>query len=85
MGFNATIILSLAVLVFSIFGLAWLNLRQVERILDSMKGELKAEIKALDQKIDYGLAGVNARLDSLESRVGRIERQLDKIFEPMLK
>jgi len=81
MGTNATILIGLAVFVLSIFGSAWLNLRQIEKIIDSLKGELKAEIKSLDSKIE----ATNQRISGVESRLDRIERQLDSIFKPILK
>ena len=85
MGTNATILLGLAVFVLAIFGSAWLNLRQIEKIIDSLKGELKAEIKTLDQKIDSQSESNNQRFSAIESRLDRIERQLDSVFKPILK
>jgi hypothetical protein len=78
--------------VFSIFGSAWLNLRQIERIMESLRnelkagmGELRAEIKALDQIVEHGLARVRTETSSLGPGVERIERQLDKAFNLTLK
>lgn len=85
MSTNTTMILSLVVLVFAIFGSAWLNLRQIARMMDSQRGELKAEIKALEHKIDFGLASLKSEVSSLNSRTERIERQLDKAFNLTLK
>jgi len=89
---NTTVILSLIALVFSIFGSAWLNLRQIERLLDSFRGEMKAdlnsmrselraEIQVVNQKMDQGQVAVN----QLVSRIERVERQLDKVFDLKLK
>ena len=87
MSTNTIFLLGLVVLVFSIFGSSWLNLRQIERMMESLrnemkadKGELRAEIKALEHKVDHGLASVKGELNSLGSRVERIERQFDKAF-----
>ncbi|MGH9801628.1 MAG: hypothetical protein ACRD82_14790, partial [Blastocatellia bacterium] len=84
--------LGLVVLVFAIFASAWLNLHQIMRMMESLKGEmraerneLKAEIKALEHKIDYGLASVKTELSSVNSRVERLEPQLDKAFNLTLK
>jgi septal ring factor EnvC (AmiA/AmiB activator) len=85
MGINSTILIGLAVLVLSVFASAWLNLRQIERMIDSMKSELKAEIRAIDQKIDQKSDTTNHRLTGVETRIERIERQLDSLFKPMIK
>ena len=74
MSANTTFILGMAVLVFSIFGSAWLNLRQIERMIDSLRNEMKADKGEL-----------KAEMSSLGARVERIERQLDKAFNLTLK
>ncbi|CAN5435039.1 hypothetical protein BH18ACI1_BH18ACI1_14930 [soil metagenome] len=61
-------------LVLSIFGSAWLNQRNNERLFESLKNEIKAEIQKLDVKID-----------ALDVRVSRIERQLEQLFKPTMK
>ncbi|MBA2493919.1 MAG: hypothetical protein H0V31_04400 [Acidobacteria bacterium] len=61
-------------LVLSIFGSAWLNQRNNERLFESLKNEIKAEIQKLDVKID-----------ALDVRVSRIERQLEQLFRPTMK
>lgn len=61
-------------LVLSIFGSAWLNQRNNERLFESLKNEIKAEIQKLDVKID-----------ALDVRVSRIERQLEQFFKPTMK
>lgn len=85
MSSNTTTIIGLVAVLFAIFASAWLNLRQIMRMLESHRNELKAEIKALEHKIDYGLASVKTEQSSVGSRVERVERQLDKAFNLTLK
>lgn len=65
---------TIVALVLSIFGSSWLNQRNNEKLFESLKNELKAEIQKLDAKID-----------ALDVRISRIERQLEQLFKPMLK
>lgn len=92
MGTNTTIVIGLAILVLAIFGSAWLNLRQIERMLESLRNELKAEIKVLEQQINFldqkqeqRNESVTMRLSAMETRIERIERQLDSLYKPILK
>ena len=92
MSTNTTFLLGLAVLVFAIFGSSWLNLRQIERIIDSFRSEVKAELNSLRTEVAAELKVVNQKMDqgqmavnSLGSRVERVERQLDKVFDLKLK
>ena len=93
-----TAAVSLAVLVFSIFAASWLNQRNTERLLeqidkrfDSFEGKMDArfaalqtEIKRLDQRIDL-LSQNNAQhFTGIESRLDRVERQLEAVFKPSL-
>lgn len=63
-------ILSAAITVMalelSIFGAAWLNQRNTERLIEQ-----------LDKRFDQ-------RFSALESRLDRIERQLEALFKPIL-
>ncbi|MCS6806279.1 MAG: hypothetical protein NZ823_14205 [Blastocatellia bacterium] len=66
-------VLAVLTLVLAIFGASWLNQRGMERLIDALAAEFRAEVKRLDQ-----------RLDSIEQRLDRIARQLEAIFKPML-
>ena len=88
---NITIIFALTMLVLAIFGSAWLNQRQTERVLESLKGELKAdnktilaEMEALKSELRAEVRRVDQHLDSIDSRLSRVERQLEAIFKPVL-
>ena len=82
---------SLLVIVFSIFAASWLNQRSTERLLEQMDKRIDAkfeavlaEIKRLDQRIDL-LAQNNAQhFAAIESRLDRVERQLEAVFKPSL-
>ncbi|NOT58633.1 MAG: hypothetical protein HOP19_00230 [Acidobacteria bacterium] len=70
-------------------------LEQIDKRFDAFEGkmdarfaalqtELKTEIKRLDQRIDL-LAQNNAQhFTAIESRLDRVERQLEAVFKPML-
>jgi hypothetical protein len=64
-------------LVLSIFGAAWLNQRNTEKLIEQ-----------LDKRFDQRFADLESRFDlrfsSLESRLDRIERQLEALFKPIL-
>ena len=68
-------------LVLSIFGSAWLNQRNNEKLFESLKNELKAEIQTVRSEIQK----LETKVDAIENRVSRIERQLEQLFKPMLK
>ena len=64
-------------LVLSIFGAAWLNQRNTEKLIEQ-----------LDKRFDQRFADLESRFDlrfsALESRLDRIERQLEALFKPIL-
>jgi uncharacterized protein Yka (UPF0111/DUF47 family) len=66
-------------LVLAIFGASWLNQRNIERLLEQLDKRFDprfetvlTEIRRLDQ-----------RIDSVEHRLDRIERQLEAVFKPV--
>jgi cell division protein FtsB len=60
-------------LILAIFGASWLNQRSTAALLEQM-----------EKRFEANFAGVNQRLDSLEKRIDRIERQLEALFKPIL-
>lgn len=74
-------VVAIVSLVLSIFGSSWLNQRNSERLIDSLRNEIKAEF----QLIRAEMKTIETKIDALEVRVSRIERQLEQIFKPMLK
>lgn len=60
-------------LLAAIIAGAWLNQRAIERQMEAFRHEIKAELSAINQ-----------RIGGVESKVDRIERQLDQIFKPVL-
>jgi hypothetical protein len=82
-------------LVLSVFGAGWLNVQMLKHYLDAkidgLRGEMNARFDAQDQRI-VGLRGeMNARFDaqnqfnvSLAQRVERIEKQIDRLYQPVL-
>ncbi|MCY7376503.1 MAG: hypothetical protein LH472_11100 [Pyrinomonadaceae bacterium] len=78
---TAMFVVAAASIVLSIFGSAWLNQRSSERLIESLRGELKAEFLAVRAEMKT----LETKIDALDSRVSRIERQLEQLFAPMLK
>lgn len=72
---------TIVALVLSIFGSAWLNQRNNERLFESLKNEIKAEIQTVRAEIQT----LDAKINALDVRISRIERQLEQLFKPMLK
>lgn len=67
-------------LILAIFGASWLNQRSNERLLEQLE-------KRFDAKFDVLLAEVkrlDQRFEAVETRLGKIERQLEAIFKPIL-
>jgi archaellum component FlaC len=54
------------------------NLRRIDEKLDRVVEDLR-DLKVRATAMVEGLAGVNRRLDRLETRVDRIERRLDLV------
>ncbi len=79
-----TAAISLVVLVFSIFAAAWLNQRNIERLLDAKFDAVLAEIRRLDQRIDLLAQNNEQRFKAIEAELARINRQLEAIFKPVL-
>lgn len=94
---NTTLLLSVALFILAVFGSAWLNLRQLTKVLEANKDELKAELKGEISGVKSEISAVRSeivslkteinrldqRIDSMEKRLDRIERQLDQIFKPI--
>lgn len=72
-----TAIIGFITLLLAIVGTAWLNQRALERQMDAFRGEIRAELKRLEEKLDLNLKLINDRLN-------KIEEQLREIFKPVL-
>src|SRR6266545_3908723 len=65
------------IIVAAIITGAWTRQRAIERQMDAFRNEMRAEFA--------GLRGeMNARFSALEERIGRVERQLEAVFRPVL-
>jgi hypothetical protein len=69
---NWQLIITLATLVFAIFGASWINLQMMKNYLD-------ARIDGVNARID----GVSTKIDALSQKVDRIDRQVEAIFKPV--
>ena len=81
---NWQLIITLATLVLAIFGANGLFYLLANKRIDDLKGYLDARLDTLRVEITGLRAEMNARFSSLDERVGRIERQLEAIFKPVL-
>jgi Tfp pilus assembly protein PilO len=63
---------------------AWLNQRAIEKQMEAFRNEMKAEFAAMRVEMRVEIQSVNNHVTSVESRVERIERQLEAIFKPVL-
>lgn len=87
---NTTLLISVALFILAVFGSSWLNLRQLTKVLEANKDELKAELRAEIGSVRGEIGSLRAeihridqRIDNIEKRLDRIERQLDQIFKPI--
>ncbi len=92
---NWQLIITLATLVFALFGANWLNQRQTEKLLDELgrrfdakfdglRAELKAEIGGVRAELRAELGTVKAEINALAQKVDRIDRQLEAFIKPVL-
>lgn len=87
-------IVTIAAFVISIFAANWLNQRSNERLIESLRNEMKADSQAIRAEIQAVRAEIQAiraeiknlenMIVSLQVRMERVERQLDSIFKPVL-
>jgi uncharacterized protein YlxW (UPF0749 family) len=73
--------ITLIAMVFAIFGAAWLNGRNTERIIDSLKSEMRSENEAIRNELRTEIRRLDQRIDSVEQRLDRIERQIEQRFD----
>ncbi len=87
-------IVTVAAFIISIFAANWLNQRSNERLIESLRNEMKADNQAVRAEIQAVRAEISSlrsevktlenMIVSLQVRMERIERQLDSIFKPVL-
>ena len=75
-------------LVLSIFGAAWLNQRNTEKLIEQLDKRFDQRFSDLESRFDLRFSALESRLDGIErqmeSRFDRIERQLEALFKPIL-
>ncbi len=87
---NWQLIITLATLVFAIFGANWLNLRQTEKLLDELgrrfdakfdglRAELKAENAGLRAEFKAEIGTVRAEVGTVRAEVGALAQKVDRI------
>lgn len=70
---NWQLIITLATLVFAIFGASWMSLQTLKSYIDARIDTIIAEIGSLRREIGH-----------LSQRTDKIDRQLEAIFKPSL-
>ena len=70
---TVTVTIAAASFIIAIFASGWLNQRSIERVLDQQTKTVAAKLEA-----------IRVEISGLSERVGRIKRQLDQIFKPVL-
>lgn len=77
-------IIAVLTLVLSIFGASWLNQRNTAKLLEQLEKRFDARFDTLLSEFRSEIKRLDQRLDSVEHRLDRIERQLETIFKPVL-
>lgn len=95
MNININLVIGLGGIVMAIFGQAWLTNWQFSNFLSPRKANLVRRADYIIEPIDYLKKQFDDRVNQLEksmdnsfavmeTRVGKIERQLEQIFKPVL-
>src|SRR5205085_4743699 len=82
-------------LVLSIFGAAWLNQRNTEKLIEQLDKRFDQRFADLESRFDLRFSTLESRIDGverqmeirfgqMETRFDRIERQLEALFKPIL-
>ena len=79
-----TVIVAGAAFILSIFAASWLNQQAVTRQIDDLGKRFDAKLEAVRADLSGQIGTVRVEVAGLNERVGRIERQLDQIFKPVL-
>lgn len=88
---NWQLIITLAMLVFAIFGANWLNLQTINSYIDACFDTIKAEIGTSRAEMQAGqselrrdIAAHRAETRHLAEKVERIDRQIEALYRPVL-
>jgi hypothetical protein len=88
---NWQLIITLATLVFAIFGANWLNLQLMNKRIDDLKNYLDARFQAVDAEIKASRAELKGEIGTLRAemsamgqKVERIDRQIEALYKSAL-
>jgi hypothetical protein len=81
---NWQLIITLATLVFAIFGANWLSLQLLKSYLDARVDTIRAEIATLKAETQAGQSEVRAELRHLGEKVDRIDQIFQRLYQPVL-
>jgi hypothetical protein len=71
-------------LVLSVFGAGWLNVQMLKNYLDAKIDGVRSEISGLRGEMNARFDAQNQFNLSLAQRVERIEKQIDRLYQPVL-
>jgi predicted PurR-regulated permease PerM len=72
-------IIGLITIVLAIFGASWLNSRNTERLIESLRSEFRSEINRLDQRISSLEKRLDERFAMIDQRFAMLEQRLERI------
>lgn len=81
---NWQLIITLATLVFAIFGTNWLNLQTLKSYIDARFDTLRAEFQAGLNEVRGDIAAHRAETRHLAEKVERLDRQMEALYRPVL-
>lgn len=81
---NWQLIITLATLVFAIFGAGWLNLQTLKSYMDARFDTLRAEMQGGHSELRGDIAAHRAETRHLSEKVERIDRQMEALYRPVL-
>lgn len=87
---NWQLIITLATLVFAIFGANWLNLQTLKNYIDARFDTLRAEMQAGQHELRGEIREVKGDISAhraetrhLAEKVERIDRQMEAFYKPV--
>jgi hypothetical protein len=81
---NWQLIITLATLVFAIFGANWLSLQLLKSYIDARFDTIRAELGTLRAENQAGQNEVRAEIRHLGEKVDRIDQIFQRLYQPVV-
>ncbi|MGH9799406.1 MAG: hypothetical protein ACRD82_03500 [Blastocatellia bacterium] len=81
---NWQLIITLAMLVFAIFGATWLNQQMLKSYIDARFDTLRAELQTGLSEVRGDIAAHRSETRHLSEKVERVDRQMEAFYRPVL-